>query len=96
MNDVPLLEAHEARIDVDGIAAVERLSLVSKGDLLVLAGDPSTWNAAQVKEIQTHTEARLQSVTCASSTWRRFMRLALAAWCTAAVLPAVRIVRVSK
>jgi ABC-2 type transport system ATP-binding protein len=46
VNEVPLLEAHEARIDVDGVAAVERLSLVSKGDLLVLAGDTGALVAA--------------------------------------------------
>jgi ABC-2 type transport system ATP-binding protein len=36
----PLLEAKEARVAIDGVVAVDRLSLVSTGDRVVLAGDP--------------------------------------------------------
>lgn len=46
MSDAPLFEAHEARIDVDGVAAVEHLSLVTKGDRVVLAGDTGALMAA--------------------------------------------------
>jgi len=35
----PLLEAHEARVAVDGVIAVDKLSLVTAGDRVILAGD---------------------------------------------------------
>jgi ABC-2 type transport system ATP-binding protein len=38
--NAPLLEAHEVRITIDDVVAVERLSLVTSGDRVVLAGDP--------------------------------------------------------
>jgi ABC-2 type transport system ATP-binding protein len=36
----PLVEADEARVAVDGVLAIERLSLVTIGDRVVFAGDP--------------------------------------------------------
>jgi ABC-2 type transport system ATP-binding protein len=42
----PLLEAHEARISIDDVVAVERLSMVTTGDRVVLAGDAGALVAA--------------------------------------------------
>jgi ABC-2 type transport system ATP-binding protein len=39
VNAPPLLEAHEARITLDGVIAVDRLTLVTEGDRVVFAGD---------------------------------------------------------
>jgi len=41
-----LFEAHEARVAVDGVVAVDRLSLVTAGDRVVLAGDAGALLAA--------------------------------------------------
>src|SRR6185437_10691627 len=41
-----LFEAHEARVAVDGVVAVDRLSVVTAGDRVVLAGDAGALLAA--------------------------------------------------
>ena len=42
----PVLEARDARIAVDGVIAVDRLSLRTAGDRVILAGDPGALLAA--------------------------------------------------
>ncbi|MFS8067918.1 MAG: ABC transporter ATP-binding protein, partial [Byssovorax sp.] len=43
---LPLLRAEEARVAVDGVVVIDRLSLVTTGDHVLFAGDPSALFAA--------------------------------------------------
>ncbi|MEO5727449.1 MAG: hypothetical protein ABI134_30795, partial [Byssovorax sp.] len=43
---LPLLRAEEARVAVDGVVVIDRLSLVTTGDHVLFAGDPSAFFAA--------------------------------------------------
>jgi ABC-2 type transport system ATP-binding protein len=46
MDTTPLLAAHEARIAVDGVTAIDRLTLETKGDHVLVAGDTRALFAA--------------------------------------------------
>jgi ABC-2 type transport system ATP-binding protein len=42
----PLIEATDARVAIDGVVAIERLTLTTRGDRVLFAGDPSALLAA--------------------------------------------------
>lgn len=46
MADAPVLAATEARIAVDGVVAIDHLTLATRGDRVILAGDPAALIAA--------------------------------------------------
>jgi ABC-2 type transport system ATP-binding protein len=46
MTAAPLIDATDVRIAVDGVVAIERLTLKTRGDRVLLAGDPSALIAA--------------------------------------------------
>lgn len=46
MSSAPLLEAEGARVAIDDVVAIDRLTLMTRGDRVVLAGDPGALVAA--------------------------------------------------
>src|SRR5262249_5662644 len=46
MADVPVIAATDARIAIDGVVAIDRLTLATRGDRVARAGDPAALTAA--------------------------------------------------